>query len=213
MSHLVNTEQSQEFLCRALAVLLVSIQNSCWNDEFMLVCLLKKGKFSIGVLWLKTYLKINVLWTIFYLFRSNHNPVKWAFFPNCSWGNKAIQIFSPVEIWILILFHFEGLCCLPHLGRSTASRFCSQIPGLQLWFLSFTWSPNLLNLSVSQFPYLLSVGGLLIVSVPNNLECLALPVHLISIAILLLHCHWIYKPSSPSVPPPSNVVKNYSPKC
>lgn len=111
MSHLVNTEQSQEFLCRVLAVLLVSIQNSCWNDEFMLVCLLKKGKFSIGVLWSKTYLKINVLCTVFYLFRSNHNPVMWAFFPNCNWGNKAIQISplswdlnpNPVSLWRFVL--------------------------------------------------------------------------------------------------------------
>lgn len=116
MSHLVNTEQLQEFLCRALAFLLVSIQNSCWNDECMLVCLLKKGNFSIGVLWLKTYLKITVFWTVFYLSRSSHNPAKWAFSLNCSWGNKAIQIFFPVEIWILILFHFEGLCCLPILA-------------------------------------------------------------------------------------------------
>lgn len=44
MSHLVNTEQSQGFLCGALAVLLVSIQNSSWK----LLCHLKEEKFSVG---------------------------------------------------------------------------------------------------------------------------------------------------------------------
>lgn len=118
------------------------------------------------------------------------------FFPIAVEETKLFKSPPSAEIWILILFHFEGLCCLPHLGRSTASRFCSQIPGLQLRFLSFTWSPNLLNLSVSQFPYLLN-GGLSLVSVTNNLECLALPVHLISIAILLLHVTEFINPAPP----------------
>lgn len=134
------------------------------------------------------------------------------FFPIAVEETRLFKSPPSAEIWILILFHFEGLCCLPHLGRSTTSRFCSQIPGLQLRFLSFTWSPNLLNLSVSQFPYLLNGGPKFSICAKyfgmSGTSC-AFDFYCDFIAT----CHWIYKPSSPLVPPPTNVLKNYSPKC
>lgn len=105
MSHLVNTEQSQEFLCRALAVLLVSIQNSSWNDEFMFICLLKKGKISIGELWLSIYLCKCFTYSILPIqVLLQPCEVGWAFSPNCSWEHKAGQrsqgwTLPAVEMW------------------------------------------------------------------------------------------------------------------
>lgn len=145
MSHLVNTEQSQEFLCRALAVLLVSIQNSSWNDEFMFICLLKKGKISIGELRLSIYLCKCFTYSILPIqVLLQPCEVGWAFSPNCSWEHKAGQRSQgwtlprswDVKSWSC--FTLKDCAAFPTLAGSTASQFCSQTPGFQFWFLSFT---------------------------------------------------------------------------